>query len=160
MAIDVQRFDIFIEGMTNYFEFVEGNSANFAKNMQLGTPYLLSPNEPVGMGYNGMIRISGDFKGCVLFCADDIFLNALLPVLGEDDKSVEMLLDTVGEIANMISGSAKEELGGRYFVSVPFLSERPLNPELFANHDKLYVLPFFWRDREAKLIMGFSTRHH
>lgn len=156
----MSKFDIFIQGMNHYFEYIEGSAHSLKQNMQLGTPYLVDTSEPIGLNFNGMIRISGDYRGCIIFSASQEFLKSLLPILGEDDDSIEMFMDTVGEIANLISGSAKEELGAHYFVSAPFLSESALKPELFSQHDQLFVLPFYWRDNEAKLIMGLKAHYH
>ena len=60
--------------------------------------------------------------------------------LGETDTSEEMLIDTVGEVANTLSGNARESLGKNFIISVPKVVKGYPDRKNSTNQ-RVYVLP-------------------
>jgi hypothetical protein len=57
------------------------------------------------------ITLSASFRGCVYFSAPRLLVRGLLIQLQEPDTCEDNLPDTVGEVANTISGNARRHFG-------------------------------------------------
>lgn len=141
---------VFSKSSLRYFDAVAGAGAT------LGTPYLGGDNESAGLGYSAVIGISGSYRGNVYYTAPREKLNALLPLLGETKPDDLLCSELVGEITNTISGNAREQLGGGFMISPPFiLKARPLEVHP-ARNVPLYVLPITWRQFTSRLLISLT----
>ncbi|WP_372862769.1 chemotaxis protein CheX [Spongiibacter sp.] len=141
------KLQIFIDGVSRYFEHTEGN------DLRVGTPYLAANSEPVSMDYTGIIGVSGSSKGCVYFTAPKAMLKHMILSLGEPDTSEANMVDLVGEVANTISGNARRELGKEFMISVPVVvSGTPSRVHLPADL-RSYVVPATWRSYHAAVVI-------
>ena len=141
---------VFSKSSLRYFDAVAGPGAT------LGTPYLGGDNESAGLGYSAVIGISGSYRGNVYYTASKEKLNALLPFLGETKPDDLLCAELVGEITNTISGNAREQLGGGFMISPPFiLKARPLEVHPVRNVP-LYVLPITWRQFSSRLLISLT----
>ena len=110
-----QKLQIFVSIITNYFNQF-GN-----EELVVDTPYLLENQQPKVHDYTGVIGISGVQKGVVYFSATSALLDSILDSMGETDKSEDNLVDLAGEVANTISGNARNEFGAEFHISVPLV---------------------------------------
>lgn len=139
---------IFAKSITRYFDAVADGGAI------LGTPYLGGENESAGLGFSAVIGISGSYRGNIYYTATREKLNALLPSLGEVVPDDNLCAELVGEITNTISGNAREQLGGGFMISTPFILEgRPLSVHTTKN-TALYVLPVTWRQHASRVLIA------
>lgn len=145
-----QDLTVFIDGAVHYFSQVSGEAAN------VGTPYLMNTREPAARGYTGIIGVTGDKRGNVFFSAPQLLVKSLLDSLGEDEMSHENMCDAVGEVANTISGNARQYFGKDFMISAPVVvtgqSEKIAVPEDVRS----YVVPINWRGHEAGLVISLS----
>ena len=108
--------------------------------------------------FQGMISLSGDFRGSVTFSASRGLLSQVLLLLGEGDYSDASHRDIVGEIANQMSGYARRHFGQRMDISPPrvlmpdtqYQHEAPLNTAPFA-------IPLLWDGYEAHLVVQMAS---
>lgn len=141
---------VFSKSTLRYFDTVAGGGA------ALGTPYLGSDNESAGLGFSAVIGISGSYRGNIYYTASREKLFALLPLLGETKPDDTLCSELVGEITNTISGNAREQLGGGFMISPPFmLSAKPLSVHPDRNVP-LYVLPITWRQFSSRLLISLA----
>lgn len=141
---------VFARSTTRYFEEVADGGA------ALGTPYLRDPEESVALDYSAIIGISGAYRGGVYYTAPRAKLEALLPKLGEKEPDEKLCADLVGEIANSISGNAREQLGAGFMISPPFVLEgRPAEVRTPAG-SPCYVLPVTWDGHASRVLVTLS----
>ena len=141
---------VFSKSTLRYFDAVAGGGA------ALGTPYLGGETESAGLGFSAVIGISGTYRGNIYYTASREKLFALLPVLGESKPDEMLCAELVGEITNTISGNAREQLGGGFMISPPFmLQARPLSVHPVRNVP-LYVIPITWRQHASRLLIALS----
>ena len=139
---------VFSKSTLRYFDAVAEGGAI------LGTPYLGGETESAGLGFSSVIGISGTYRGNIYYTASREKLNALLPLLGEKTPDDTLCAELVGEITNTISGNAREQLGGGFMISTPFILEaRPLFVHPSRNA-ALYVLPISWRQLSSRLLIS------
>lgn len=142
-----KTLQIFIDGAIRYFQHTS------EKEVRVGTPYLVSNSEPAAFDYTGIIGISGPIKGCVYFTAPRILLTHLLLSMGENDTSEENVVDIVGEVANTISGNARNMFGNEFMISVPVVIDgAPSNIHL-PKHLRSYVIPVYWKAYSAAIVI-------
>ncbi len=141
---------VFSKSTLRYFDAVTGGGA------ALGTPYLGGENESAGLGFSAVIGISGSYRGNIYYTASREKLFALLPALGETKPDDTLCAELVGEITNTISGNAREQLGGGFMISPPFmLRARPLTVQPLRNVP-LYVLPITWNKFSSRLRIALT----
>ncbi len=139
---------VFSKSTLRYFDAVAAGGAT------LGTPYLGSDSESAGLGFSSVIGISGSYRGNIYYTAGRDKLRAILPLLGEKNPDDLLCAELVGEITNTISGNAREQLGGGFMISTPFILEaRPLFVHPSRNA-ALYVLPISWRQYSSRLLIS------
>jgi chemotaxis protein CheX len=103
--------------------------------------------------YTGIIGISGKTHGAVCFTANGLMLKNILGFLNESPSSREMLCDLVGEIANTLSGNAREEFGSDFLISVPVVATEDDYGFRFPEEGRNYVIPIIWRSEKAYLLV-------
>jgi chemotaxis protein CheX len=141
---------VFSKSTLRYFDAAAGGGA------ALGTPYLGGEAESAGLGFSAVIGISGSYRGNIYYTASREKLFALLPALGETNPDDTLCAELVGEITNTISGNAREQLGGGFMISPPFmLRARPLTVHPMRNVP-LYVLPITWRQHSSRLLIALA----
>lgn len=141
-----KKLHIFIDGIVNYFNHLGSNV-----EAKVGSPYLINSMDRINSDYTGSISVTGSYQGFCYFSAPTILLKHLIMSLGETDTSDEMILDTVGEVANTLSGNARETLGSDFIISVPNIIKGP--PQHDQNHSdqRIYTIPINWNSYRAQL---------
>lgn len=138
---------VFIDGATNYFQQCSD------EEVKIGSPYLIENSNPKVFDFTGIIGISGPYRGTVYFTAPKILLKHLLISLGEQDTSIENILDLVGEVANTISGNARSTFGHEFMISVPVMIEGQDNKVHLPNELRSYVIPIYWKSYCAAVVV-------
>lgn len=141
---------VFARSTARYFEqTADGGAA-------LGTPYLRDPEETVALDYSAIIGISGAWRGGVYYTAPRAKLEALLPKLGEHAPDDKLCADLVGEIANSISGNAREQLGAGFMISPPFVLEGKPGDVRTPPGAACYVLPVTWAGHASRVLVTLT----
>lgn len=140
-----KKLQVFIDAIVNYFNYTSDRS------VEVGSPYLLASKEKVPGDYTGVISISGAYKGCCYFTAPKILLKHLIMSVGEKDTSDQMIIDTVGEVANILSGNARKELGKDFIISVPSVIEGVHENMDLPEDQRIYAIPIKWNSYKALL---------
>jgi chemotaxis protein CheX len=133
---------VFIDGTMHYFKQVCEESAI------VGTPYLLDTKDKICYDYTGIIGISGRRKGCVYFTAPSIMLTHLLIAMG--------YCDIVGEVANTISGNARQSFGREFMISVPIVIGGEPEQIKLPKDILAFVIPINWRQNDAALVISLE----
>jgi len=147
--MDTANVEVFIRGTATYFDEITGTSA------EVGTPFLKENFETAG-DYTGTIGISGDQKGCISITLTREMLSEILNIIGEDADEDSLVSDLVGEIANTISGNAREHLGTGFMISVPVVIVGPASNVHLAAELTTFILPVKWKDHVCYLSLSLE----
>jgi chemotaxis protein CheX len=152
--IDEKEINVFVDAVIHYFTQITGDTA------EVRAAYLAQGDiVPPPYEFTGIIRISGDYRGCIYFSADRILLTRLLLSMQEPRHTDEQLLDSVGEIANTLAGNAREHFGEMMTVSVP---ETIQNADAKGLQDMVrsrpYVVMVKWKQYEACVIVDIMRK--
>lgn len=119
----------------------------------LGTPFLGQDDEKIALDFSAVIGISGTYRGNIYYTAPREKLHALLPLLGENEINDHLCGELVGEITNTISGNAREELGGGFMISTPFLLTGTNESVRAAQGAPCYILPIEWNSYSSRVLI-------
>jgi chemotaxis protein CheX len=147
--MDDQDIEVFITGVRRYFESLRADS-----RVVIEPPFIKDQERPL-LEYTGIIGISGKSHGAVCFTANGRMLENILGLLNES-PSREMLCDLVGEIANTLSGNAREEFGRDFLISVPVVATERDFSFHFPADGRNYVIPIIWQTQKAYLLVCLS----
>lgn len=138
---------VFVKGAARYFEDATGEKA------EVGAPYLLGPSEfeVALLGHAAVIGISGGHRGSIVFSAEPALTERLVRQMGEPQVDEHLCADMVGEVANTISGNARQEIGSDFMISVPvMLSGGTARVHLPRGID-IFVIPVVWHGLNSHL---------
>lgn len=142
-----KQLQVFIDGAIHYFQQLNVSDIN------VGTPYLADNNSPAAFDFTGIIGITGPNKGCVYFTAPSALLRHLLLALGETHSQEEYMRDLVGEVANTISGNARNEYGAEFMISVPVVMQGAPDGIYLHREQRSYVIPIYWKAYSAAIVI-------
>jgi chemotaxis protein CheX len=148
--MDDQDIQVFIAGVRRYFESLKAD-----ERVLIEPPFIKDEERPL-LEYSGIIGISGKSHGAVCFTANGLMLKNILGSLNESPGSREMMCDLVGEIANTLSGNAREEFGRDFLISVPVVAAGEDSGFCFPEEGRNYVIPIIWRSEKAYLLVCLS----
>jgi len=148
--MDDQDIQVFITGVRRYFESLKADSG-----VVIEPPFIKDQERPL-LEYTGIIEISGKAHGAVCFTANGLMLKNILGFLHESPESHEVLCDLVGEIANTLSGNAREEFGRDFLISVPVVATTSDSRFRFPEDGRNYVIPIIWQAERAYLLVCLS----
>ncbi|HEY8119063.1 MAG TPA: chemotaxis protein CheX [Methylophilaceae bacterium] len=140
---------VFIDAVSHFFTELTGEPA------LVRTAYLADTDVP-RFDYTGLITLSGSFRGCVYFSAPQKLIRSLLIKLREPLDSEENLLDTVGEIANTISGNARKHFGNGLEISVPVTIKGATDQIKSSTRARPYAICLNWQRHEAVVVVDIE----
>jgi chemotaxis protein CheX len=138
---------VFISSARRYFDCVDP-----AAQLVVEPPFIKEANYPF-LEYTGIIGVSGRSRGAVCFTANSSMLINILAGLKDERTDDEARLDLVGEIANTLSGNAREEFGNNFLISVPVVTRGNHVEFSFPRDSRCYVIPLVWRSERAYLLI-------
>ena len=139
---------IFLDGLMRYFAQTTNVEA------VVDTPFLSTSTQSLLLGFTGRIKISGSHFGDVIFTASHRMLTAMLTHRGQRQTDKTHLLDLVGEIANTITGNARDFFGEEFEISTP---DTVRGGEIALYHQtglKSHCIPLEWNGQKAMLIIS------
>ena len=142
-----QKLQIFVSIITNYFNQFG------TEELIVDTPYLLENQQPKVHDYTGVIGISGVQKGVVYFSATSALLASILDSMGEADKSEDNLVDLAGEVANTVSGNARNEFGAEFHISVPLVFKGSPQSIILPKNGRSFIIPVSWRGQIGEIVV-------
>lgn len=140
-----EKLNVFITSVSMFFEQI-GESLT-----QIDTPYLNDNDNPLAYDYTGFINIVGAMQGLVYVSAQSALLRKLLRSLGENEGSIVLLKDLIGEIANTVSGNARTEFGSDFIISPPTVVEGVPPPTQLPKDKRSYIIPFYWAGNKGMI---------
>jgi chemotaxis protein CheX len=149
--MDAQELNVFLDGAVRYFRETTGTSADVA------SPYLIEEARSVAGEFTGAIGITGRHRGTVYFTADRGLLTLLMNEVGETRFTKENMLDLVGDIANTISGNARQHFGAHFLISVPTLIHGAEALHL-PKGIKSYAMPVVWKSYKGHVVVVLEAR--
>ena len=138
---------VFINGVQRYFESLTKDVTVFIE-----PPFIKDEVKPF-LEYTGIIGVSGRARGAVCFTANGVMLERILSLLNEAPINRNLICDLVGEIANTLSGNAREEFGRDFLISVPIVSMGQDVRFQFPPDVRNYVIPIIWQRERAYLLV-------
>jgi chemotaxis protein CheX len=145
-----QNIRIFITMARRYFEALEPKPT-----LVIEPPFLRDELGPL-LEYTGIIPISGRCEGAVCFTANGGMLETILSLLKDDRRDDAAKRDLVGEIANTLSGNAREEFGSDFRISVPTVIVGPRLSADLRTGGRNYAIPLNWRCETAYLLVSLK----
>jgi chemotaxis protein CheX len=153
MATQLKAEDIkvFSDAATAFFKASTGSQA------LVRTAYILETSASgVESDLQGLISISGKYRGLVAFSASRGLLSHVLLKMGESDYSEASHRDIVGEIANQMSGYARRHFGEAMHIAPPRVLSAPQTADAsFAGSS--FVIPMLWDGYEAQLLIQMQA---
>ena len=147
-ALNHTDIEVFSEAISVFFENMTKRSA------QVRTAYLLEGDDPIVWDdFNGLIKVSGGFRGTITFSAPRALIDEVLNVMGEPSKTTENYLDVVGEIANQLSGRARKHFGESLDISTPISCKRGGFIVTTLATGPAYAIPLTWGAYQAHLVV-------
>ena len=141
---------VFVDGVINFYTTID------SRPVKVGTPYLIQSLPESISEFTGMIGIAGRYSGNIIFTAPKSMLLHLLIRYGETRTDSSLLLDLVGEIANTISGNAREKFGADFELTPPIVSRGRIADIKTAPGLQTYCIPIVWEKRTANLIVAIA----
>ena len=138
---------VFITGVQRYFESLKRDVT-----VVIEPPFIKDEDKPF-LEYTGIIGVSGRARGAVCFTANGVMLESILSLLNEEPTDGNVIRDLVGEIANTLSGNAREEFGRDFLISVPVVSTGRNVDFQFPPDSRDYVIPIIWQGEKAYLLI-------
>ena len=151
-----KEIGVFVDGVSRYFAQFADSQEALERDLVIGAPYLIDASTNLSFRYNGVISVTGDVRGVVVFTASSVLLKYILLSLAEPEISEFLIKDLVGEIANTIAGNARRELGSSFHISPPRVHRDKINVDLSSFGRRSFVLPIQWRKNSARLIVGLG----
>lgn len=147
--MDARQFQLFRQITLDYF-------AKLAPGEEpvLEAPYLQF-GEPALLDYASLVRIRGEYEGCLYLTSPVPLLESLLVLNGEPEVSQRTLRDMCRELSNVISGNASQAFGGDWEISVP-VSVSPEERAGLSLPRSAFVMPIRWRNATALLVIGLQ----
>lgn len=142
---------IFVKGTEHFFKLVTKITA------EVSMPFIKESSDHVMNEFSAIIGISGKHRGCVYYTAPREMIGELMCHFGETDRSDELLMDCVGEIANTISGNAREQLGPGFMISVPVVIRGKAEDIRFPKDAPAFVIPITWNGYRSSLILCLKS---
>ena len=142
-----QKLQIFVDIVKNYFDQFSNDE------LVVDTPYLLENEHPRAYDYTGLIGISGAQKVVVYFTASRSMLGGILDSMGETDKSEDNYVDLAGEVANTISGNARQEFGPEFHISVPFVFKGAPQSIILPKNERSFIIPISWQSQAGEIVI-------
>ena len=149
MTMIENELEVFADGLANCFESFSDETA------AIGTPFLTENINDYLEEFTGCIRVSGTHNGAVYFTATAPLLKNLLWSMKVLDNKKSSLSDLVGEISNIVSGSARSEFGDKFYISVPVILDDKYI-ESIETESMYYIIPVIWRHLKANLIINLQ----
>jgi chemotaxis protein CheX len=147
VAMPEDDLKVFVKGTEHFFHHITALPA------EVSTPFIKEHGDRVILDFSAVIGISGSQRGCVYYTATREMIVDLLPHFGETDNNDDLLADCVGEIANTISGNAREYLGPNFMISVPVVFCGRPDDVRFPQEAPCFVLPIDWNGHRSSLIL-------
>ncbi len=141
---------LFVDNTTHYFKHLSRES------VEVQVPYLIAHHEPVIFDYTGIIGISGAYKGYVYLTAPSKMMRFLLQTQGEQDYSEPHCLDIIGEIANVLAGNVRRELGAEFMISVPLRIAGQPDKLLLTDKSWSFAIPIRYSLFIAALVVSLE----
>jgi chemotaxis protein CheX len=141
---------IFAQSIIRYFTKTTGEPAIMI------APFLGSSDEELALDFSAVIGVSGSYRGNVFYTASRAKLELLLPLLGEYQPTDQLCGELVGEMTNTYSGNAREELGGNFMISTPFLLQGKDEAVRPAKGVPCYILPIEWKGHQSRLLISLT----
>jgi chemotaxis protein CheX len=132
-----QDIEVFITSFRRYFESIKTDL-----KVVIEPPYIKDQEMPF-LEYTGIIKI-GQMLGNILDRLNEAPVNQVL------------ICDLVGEIANTVSGNAREKFGPEFLISVPIVSTDNGGSIPFPADCRNYVIPIIWQSERAYLFVCLS----
>ncbi|GAC1543658.1 MAG: chemotaxis protein CheX [Vulcanimicrobiaceae bacterium] len=142
---------VFVKGTEHFFKQVTQVPA------EVSSPFIKESGENVMNDFSAVIGISGMHRGCVYYTAPREMIGELMGHFGETDHSDELLSDCVGEIANTISGNARQHLGPGFMISVPVVICGKPEAVRFPKDAPAFVIPITWNGYRSSLILCLKS---
>lgn len=115
--MDVRLINPFIETTQQVFDLMLGLTATPGEKTAAAKPPELNG------ALSAMISMSGGATGALVLRFPRDVVNSIVRQLDPDVRTIDDILDAVGELANMICGAAKRKLTGELVdISVPKMS--------------------------------------
>ncbi len=151
---DLRAADIrvFSEAVRDFFATLTSEHA------EVRSAYVLESEEAVLWNdFNGLIEVDGGFSGCIAFSAPRGLLTHVLLRMGDQEFSEASHCDVVGEIANILSGSARRHFGEGLRISPPTTlpGRGGFLPKPVAG--TTYAIPLRWNGYEADLVVSLAS---
>lgn len=143
---------VFSEAVRDFFATLTSERA------EVRSAYVLESDEAILWNdFNGLIKVDGGFNGCIAFSAPRGLLTHVLLRMGDQEFSEASHRDVVGEIANILSGSARKHFGESLRISPP--TTLPGRGGVIPKRadSTVYAIPLLWNGYEADLVVNLAV---
>lgn len=139
--------------------FIRGAERFFAQTskteVKVSTPYVMQSDDRVMYDFSAIIGVSGSQRGVVYLSSPRDMLAELVSEIGETKIDDAILADYVGEIANTVSGNAREYFAQNFMISVPvvFTGQGAKQNVHFPRDIPAFMIPLERKGYQSSLII-------
>jgi hypothetical protein len=147
--MDHSQFDLFRSITLDYFAKLAPDDT---EGPVMEDPYLLF-GDPLALDFTSLVRILGEYNGCIYITAPRETMENILRLHGETEINDVTLQDMSRELSNILAGNASHAFGENWRISVP----ESLTHDEFAHCDlpgSTFVMPIRWKGAESYLVVG------
>lgn len=138
-----EKLNVFIDSVTHFFKQIKHDAA------QVDTPFINENSSPLAYDYTGIISITGPIEGCVYVSSESPMLRSILKLMGENNTSLGMMKDLIGELANTVAGNARKEFGAEFIISTPVIVEGMPSVQYLPKGRHCYIIPVNWEKHKT-----------
>lgn len=146
--MDSTQFKLFKQITLDYFSKLAPDDTP----PTFGEPYMQF-GDPVSLDYTSMVKIHGEYEGCIYITSPVPMLEQVLKINGEPDTSESHLADMCRELSNVLAGNASQAFGGNWDISVP-MSLNSTDFHTVQIPASSFIMPITWRGAESFLVVG------
>ena len=151
--MDAKQLELFKRITLDYFVKLAPD-----EEPELQNPYIRF-GDPDLFDYTSLVRIHGEYEGCIYLTSPVPMLENLLDINGEPEVSTRTLKDMCRELSNVLAGNASKAFHGNWDISVP-ISLTPESADALSLPDSTFVMPISWRGARSLLAVGLVPNGH
>lgn len=138
-----EKLQVFIDSITHFFAQIKSDE------VLVDTPYLHPNNYALAFDFSGIISITGPLQGSVYVSSETPMLRKILRQMGEEENSIALLRDLVGEMANTVAGNARRDFGPDFIISPPIIVDGAPSHSYLPKERRSYVIPVMFEGHKS-----------
>ncbi len=150
--MDYNQFKLFKQITLDYFSKLDPQG----EQPSLNEHYLEFGEHPF-LDYTSMVKITGEYSGCVYLTAPQSMIVNLLRLNNETEINEHTQVDMARELSNVLAGNASAAFGANWKISVPQSYFRE-DADRLSLPSSSFIMPFNWKSDTAYIAVSLEEK--